>query len=152
LRWFEQIPASWGIVSGFVMLAWFVVILICRRINCLREPYARTGVFFPPTFGWISLGELPYRGVVWRIRVDAPGSSGASDPNEIDLSTIEAEVPPKCPECQTEIEESRSFWGGYLWRCVNCRFKKRNRDSYFRTQARVEKIARRRFEESHLEE
>jgi len=34
------------------------------------------------------------------------------------------ETPPRCPKCETELEETRSFWGGYIWKCVNCGFKK----------------------------
>ncbi len=154
LGWFKLTLASWWIVFGFGlgMLAWAVVTIVRRRIIRLREPCASTGVFIPPPFGWLPMGELLHAGVVWRVRAHAPDPLGASDANEIDLSTIEAEVPPRCSQCGTEIEESRSFWGGYLWRCVSCRFKKRHRNSYYREQKRVAKIAKRRLEKTHLEE
>jgi ribosomal protein L37AE/L43A len=62
-------------------------------------------------------------------------------PHDLDIDT-----PPRCPKCETEIEQTRSFWGGYVWKCVKCGFQKRNRESYYREGERAEKIARREFE------
>ena len=65
---------------------------------------------------------------------------------DIESENIEVEIPPRCPQCKTELEETKKFWGGYKWGCVNCGFTKKNSESWYIERDRVEKIAKRKFE------
>ena len=86
-----------------------------------------------------------YAGVIWIVRAPKPSELDL-EPPEITASDLELETPPRCPKCETEIEQSRSFWGGYVWKCVKCGFHKRNSDSYYREEERARKIAKRHWE------
>jgi ribosomal protein L37AE/L43A len=148
IEWFGLIPNTLWIVFGLFILLWIIVIAIRRRVKQLQELDAGPGIFVisTPAFGWITIGKLNYAGVVWRVRAPAPDPWEPFNPSKISPSSIEVETPPRCPKCETEIEQSHSFWGGYIWRCVSCGFQKRNRDSYYKESERAEKIARREWE------
>lgn len=110
-----------------------------KHLRELDKPSA--GFYSIPLHGWTIIGKLPYKNVIWDILIPAelqPSQSSASD--------IEIGTPPRCPKCQTEIEEKRSFWKGFIWICVRCGFRKRNKDSYYSEADRAEKIAKREFE------
>lgn len=44
------------------------------------------------------------------------------------------------------MKKSAVFWG-YIWDCVECGFKRRNRDSYYIEYKRAEKRAKRYYED-----
>jgi len=149
LGWISKVPTLAYFIVTLVMVLWLSVILVRKRLNYLREQDAGIGIAIVsnPIFGWIELDEIRYKEVIWRTRTPAPGIGGSFDPKELSPDAIQVQTPPRCPECQTEIEESHSFWGGYLWRCVQCGFMKRNRDSFYREFRRAERIAQRKWEE-----
>lgn len=149
MEWFGLIPNTLWIVFGLVIFLWVIVIAIRNRVKRLQKLDADPGVFVisTPVFGWITIGKLNYAGVVWRIRTPAPDPWKSFNPSRISPSSIEVETPPRCPKCETELEQSHSFWGGYIWRCIRCDFQqKRNRDSYYKEGERAEKIAGREWE------
>lgn len=148
IKWFGIIPKESWIIFGIVIFLWVIIIAKRNRIKKLQKLDAGPGVFVisTPAFGWVTIGKLNYAGVVWRVSIPAPAPGESFNPLKITPSSIEVEIPPRCPKCETELEQSHSFWGGYIWRCVRCGFQKRNRDSYYREKDRVEKIARRDWE------
>lgn len=148
IEWFDLIPKTGWIIFGLVIFLWVIGIVIYKRVKQLQKLDTGPRVFFTstPPFGWITVGKLNYAGVVWRVRAPAAAPWESFDHLSISPSDIEVETPPRCPTCETEIEQSHSFWGGYIWRCAGCNFQKRKRDSYYREQGRVEKIARRQWE------
>jgi ribosomal protein L37AE/L43A len=148
LKLFGLIPNTLWIIFGVLIFLWVIIIAIHNRVKKLQKLDASPGIFIisTPLFGWVNIGILNYAGVLWRVCAPAPAPWESSDPLKISPSRIEVDTPPRCPNCETEIEESHSFWGGYIWRCVNCGFKRRNRDSYYRERDRAEKIARREWE------
>jgi len=148
MKLFGLIPNKLWIVFGLVIFLWIVIIVIRRRIKQLQKSNAGPRIFVisTPPFGWINIGKLNYAGVVWRIRASAPPPWESFNPLRVSPSSIEVETPPRCPECETELEESQRFWGGYIWKCVGCGFLKKNRDSYYKESKRAEKIARRKWE------
>lgn len=149
-EWFGLIPKGvWGLLLLGVF-AWGAAILVRKRLKQIRKSDVGPLVGFLPRWGWIAIGEQEYAGVIWEVRVPKPDpyfsayfSKGVPriSPSEIDIAT-----PPRCPNCGTELEQSRSFFIGYVWKCVRCGFKKRNRDSFFGEAERVERIARREWE------
>jgi len=148
MEWFSLIPNTLWIVFGLVIFLWVIIIAIRSRVKQLQKLDAGPGVFVisTPAFGWITIGKLNYAGVVWRVRAPAPSPWESFNLSMISPSNIEMETPPRCPKCETELEQSHSFWGGYIWRCVGCGFQKRSRDSYYKEGERAEKIARREWE------
>ena len=99
-----------------------------------------------PLCGWVSIGELSFVGARWRVLTPAPLPWDEFDPLAISPSYIEIATPPRCPNCGTEIEESRNFWGKYIWLCVNCKWKVKHSKSYFYESTRAKKIAKRWWE------
>lgn len=148
MEWFGLIPRTIWIIFGLIIFLWIIVIAIRNRFKQMRKLDAGSGagVLVWPTHGWTVIGKRNYSGVVWRICVPAPSPWRTFDPSRISVSSIDVETPPRCPDCETELEERHSFWGAYIWRCVKCDFKKRSWDSCHKVAKRVEKIARREWE------
>jgi ribosomal protein L37AE/L43A len=154
--WFARIPRAWWIIAGLFIFVWLLTIAIRKRVKRFRSLDAGPGISVSrtPLFGWIPIGTLKYAEVLWKIRAPAPEPMAPwtrLNRSEISPSCIEVEIPPRCPKCETELEQSHSFWGGCIWKCVQCGFQKRNKDSYYKEEERVEKIARRNWEKQMQE-
>ena len=91
---------------------------------------------------YITIATIDHSDVKWEIGMPYPRCSNKSQ--------LHAKLPPRCPECQTELDQEKSKVGGYVWKCVRCNFKKRNKKSYWAEQEGVEKIARRLWEEGKI--
>jgi hypothetical protein len=132
------------IIWGASIIALIIAFAIYKRIKHLREENSvpRSYVITTSTWGWIDIGSYNYADVVWKIRIPAPSPLKNFRLSEISPYDITVDVPPRCPNCGTEIEQSRRFWGGYIWKCPRGDFKKINRDSYSRESERVEKLVR----------
>jgi len=153
-EWFRLMPKPVWLVLVLVIIAWVVIIVVRKRLKRLKESDAGPiiGVLPRHLYGWISLPEHDYAGVKWKVWLPSPGPFSSRKVSDVSPSSIEVAIPPRCPDCETELEQSRSFWGGYVWRCVACGFKRKNPDSYYREAERVEKIARRAWEKMQEEE
>ena len=82
--------------------------------------------------------DLSYLGVLWKVCVYEQHK-----PRFLDISLdVKVTIPPKCPNCRTELEESKCFFRKYCWECVKCGFKKRNKDDFTLESQRVTRIAR----------
>jgi len=143
--WFHLIPKIVWLVFGLLIAGWIIIILILKRVRQLQKSGISGFVITTPYSGWVTIAKLNYVGVLWRARAPAPDPRGIYPPTILP-SEIEIELPPRCPKCETEIEQSKSFWGGYMWKCFGCGFKKRNLVSYFQEAERAEKIVRRKWE------
>jgi ribosomal protein L37AE/L43A len=148
--WFNAIkPIVWISFLGFIAV-WIIAIIIRKRKKLIDEMNCNYGPIIAsiPAFGWIVIGTMEYAGVIWRIKAPAPAPWKYIGEDEINPYSIEAETPPRCPKCETELEQIHRFWGGYLWSCVSCGFKKKNKNSFYREDDRVTKIARREWEKN----
>lgn len=147
VKWFKVIHV-WIVLGGAVLF--WVIIAVHKRIKRLQKlrDSPSLSVVSIPVYGWITIGEIEYAGVKWMIRAPAPPPFSLSYRGKnISPSDLKVEIPPRCPNCKTELEESPNFWGGYLWKCVRCGFQKKNKESYYKVVRYVEKIARREWEE-----
>jgi Zn ribbon nucleic-acid-binding protein len=88
--------------------------------------------------------ELEHAGVLWTVRVPVPVRGGRTffDPMSVSSSELNIAIPPKCPNCRTELEEKLRFFGGYKWECIRCGFEKRNKDKFGREEHRALKLAK----------
>lgn len=131
-RWIETVVV--------ILLLGLIVFVAAKRIKEVRNSNTSSFVSkeIPPRLGWKKIRELEYKGVIWEIRERRDSYTHLEPETKINVKT-----PPSCPKCRTEIEQTRRFWGGYVWKCINenCRFKKRNKDSYHQEAKRVEKLA-----------
>ena len=146
LEWFANVPIQVWITLIILFALWILVIAIRYRIKNLHKgSHSPVSIITLPYGSWRTVGKLTYADVVWIISAPAPPwyelDLKPINPYDLDINT-----PPRCPKCETEIEQTKSFWGGYVWKCVKCGFNKRNRESYYREGERVKKIARRECE------
>ena len=63
-------------------------------------------------------------------------------PEDIDINYY-----PRCPDCGTKLEEREGLIFGYIWKCVKCGYKTRNKDSFYDERTRVKKIAESEWEQ-----
>jgi ribosomal protein L37AE/L43A len=150
--WINHVPKIILIIFALLIFIWIVFIAIRKRIKFIKEENRSPGIFTisNPLFGWIAIGKLDYAGLIWRISAPSPAPWESFNPSNISPSRIEADTPPRCPKCETEIEESHNFLGGYVWKCVRCGFRKRNKNSFYKEVDRAEKIARREWEKQNF--
>jgi len=145
-EWFATIPSQVWITLVIIFALWILVIAIRYRTRHLRkESQSTISIISVPYGGWRNIGKLKYADVIWIVRAPAPPWYELS-PEPITPHDLDIDTPPRCSKCETEIEQSQSFWGGYVWKCVKCGFQKRNRESYYKEEERAKKIARREFE------
>jgi len=145
-EWFASVPNQVWITLAAIFAIWILAIAIRYRIKQLRkESHSPISIISVPYGGWRNIGKLKYADVIWIVRAPAPPWHEL-DPEPISAYDLDLQTPPRCPKCETEIEQTQSFWGGYIWKCVKCGFHKRNRESYYREEERAKKIARRDFE------
>ena len=143
LAWLKQIP-SWGYVIFFGMtIGWMLMGSIVRRIRHLKQRNLPTTppIFTIPQWGYVTVGTLNYKEVVWRVQIPAPPPWQGLTPAEAHASRVDIKTPPFCPKCETELEQNELFFGNYRWSCVRCSFSIKSKVSYYREAVRAEKIA-----------
>lgn len=93
------------------------------------------------------INEIEYNGVKWTIRAPPP-IQFEIEPEYLRriVNSIDVKVPPKCPKCGLELEQSKNWLFGYTWKCIDCGFTKKNKDSYYVESERAQKICKRDLE------
>ena len=95
-----------------------------------------------PMRGWTESKQIKVFGVWWMTRYPTPNASILLTMEGIELDELDIKLPPLCPECKTELKETRTFWKKYLWSCVNCNFKIKQKESYYELTDDVLKICK----------
>ena len=137
---FKLIPAYVWIIFLILIIFWLLVINRNRRSQHANKPKSH-----PAVYVGASSSETPYMftlihfDIKWKIH-------GWILRDGILPENIEAITPPRCPKCQTEIDEKALLLGGYSWNCPNCSFKKWSRSSFNVLRNSVSKVARRKVE------
>jgi len=143
---FATTPVLVWVILAIIFIPW-IVFAIRHRIKQLhKENWSLKPLRWQPRGGWETIHKIKYAGVVWHVRVPVQASTFKRRV-VLTLDSLDIEIPPRCPDCETKLEETKSFWWWYVWKCVNCGFHKRNRDDCFRVERRVIKLAERWFEE-----
>jgi ribosomal protein L37AE/L43A len=152
LKLFGRVPTAVWIAGVALLVAWYTVVAIRKRLKRLRDARGPFGfVVSTPIWGWLQVGKLEHAGVCWIIRAASPPPWTPCEPHQISPASLEVETPPRCPRCETELEGSERFWGGHLWKCIDCGFERKNSDSYYLESERAERMARRHWERSFHE-
>lgn len=123
-----------------------LVIVVRKRLKELNKGPS-VGVARIPVYGISKLAEFEYCNVKWDICYPNSSPYGLGPAVRIIPEDITVRIPPRCPKCGTELEESNNFWGGFTWKCVRCGFSKRNKDDQYIESDRAERIAKRLYEE-----
>jgi len=105
-----------------------------------------------PAPSWEELRRVAYKGAIWVVQRDAmsPEAKQQAAGDYPGGSQRRVLIPPKCPQCEAELEESRRLFRGYAWRCGGCGFRTESKDSFTETKAQVERLQRRLREELGL--
>lgn len=148
-NWINHIPFYVKVGFIVVIVLWLGIILIRKRLKAI-EP-SGVGAFSVSRYGYEEMGNIDYYGVKWRVIAPLPHPSSLHRGPDLTPTRIRIRTNPRCPDCETELEESKSFWGGYVWNCPGCNFKKKNKRSYYRVGDSVEKIAQRWVEKEFFE-
>jgi len=122
---------------------WYVIVFLIGLIFFLtrKEKISNIRIAAFSRGSLQTVGNLDYRGVKWDVKAPLPSAYEPPEEYEKRLpDIIDVEVPPKCPMCGVELEESKGLIYGYIWKCVDCGFSKRNKDSYYTEYKRAEKI------------
>jgi len=150
LTWFRLIP-HWVKIAFFGIIGlWLIIILVVRRIRNLREQNlpALPLVLSVPRWGYKTIGTMTHKDVTWRIQISAPAPWDGIVGTETQSSRVRLAPEPYCPKCETELEESKTFFGGYCWSCLNCGFATKNNMDAYREAIRAEKLAQSWWEKS----
>jgi len=143
LTWINTIP-SWAYTCFFSFVGfWVIGGWIVRRIRALKERNSPPLplLFSVPRWGYTTVGTLSYKNVVWRVRIPAHAPWETLTKLEARRSRVDIETPPHCQKCDTELEESETFFGRYKWTCIRCGFSSKNESNFYREAVRAEKLA-----------
>lgn len=154
LTWLNVIPS--GVYTIFFTLVgiWLIAGFTIRRIRRLKERNLPSlpSVFTVPQWGYTTVGKLQYKNVVWRVQIPSPAPwDGGLTFSEAHSSRVDIDTPPHCPKCDTELEETETFFGNYRWTCLRCGFTSKNEMSFYHEAARAEKIAQSSWEKEPKE-
>jgi hypothetical protein len=137
---FDRLPKWLTLTIVGAALLVGLVWLISRRYRQIhpRELIA-AGVGMSSYDVFERLGFYSYQGFEWEVtrKRDRRRNGAVTHPDAI--WTV---GPPRCPECEVELKEQKSFWGGFIWQCPQEHFKKRRRDNFHTAAEDVRKLVR----------
>ncbi|ETA68028.1 hypothetical protein MettiDRAFT_1475 [Methanolobus tindarius DSM 2278] len=147
----EQVSFTQMYLFLAVIIFWEMGIILKNRYDTVKRENLKAGALTRhfPIDGYETIFQIQYNGVLWDIRVPKGIDSFLVSSKTVDR--IDVKLPPKCPLCKTELEQTRSFIKGYKWKCVSCGFTKRNNDIWHKEAERAKKIAKRKLE-FHIDE
>ncbi|HAC46937.1 MAG TPA: hypothetical protein DCF65_12860 [Chloroflexi bacterium] len=83
--------------------------------------------------------EGGFRDVIWQYRGREIEGSGSEARPDIDPDSIEVELPPLCPRCQTGLLEGTTMvLRRLVWRCVACHWQRGSRERFATVAAQAE--------------
>ena len=149
LTWLKKIPlwVYWLFLGAII--GWILLVALIRRIRYLHKknlPSLPLG-FSIPRWGYVKVGTLNYQDVVWCIRIPAPSPLRNIGVEKVRNPRVDVETPPRCPKCETELEQTETFFGRYRWTCLRCGFSKKNSISFYHEAVRVQKLAQSQWED-----
>jgi ribosomal protein L37AE/L43A len=127
-----------------VIIYFFVKrIKVISDLNNINSPVI---VIKKPPGGWEDICYENYQGVLWNVRkpVNTFRRDWTSN-SKLDLNEIDIQVPPICPNCKSDLTQKYSLIKGYLWHCVGCSFRKRNKMSFNVAASNVKKVVKGKF-------
>lgn len=145
-KFFSTTPVVVWAILAIILVPWTMYAIHHRTKHIQEENWSSKPLRFKPSGGWKSIDTVKYADVIWNVRVPVQASTFRRS-EVVTRDALDIEIPPRCPKCGTELEQTKNFWGRYVWKCVNCGFHKRNRDDFSREERRVIKLARKQFDD-----
>lgn len=141
-----SIPGRIWVILIVGILIWYLLIFLYSKITAVRslnrESHSVKSVPNPIRRKMmLKVGEIEYNSVVWYIFGDTF--------TRTTIGYINADIPPRCPKCKTKLEQKHGLMKKYVWKCVECNYKKRSNSDFYENAIKVKKIAERRIERKH---
>ncbi|MBA4377031.1 MAG: hypothetical protein C0401_12790 [Anaerolinea sp.] len=137
--WLSAIPSSaLGFIGGTLIT---VAAMGFWKLFHKREISAASPMSYPRG-GYHHISTIKYEGVRWNMQSTTPDPWGQHRQGILGSGDIDVERPPMCPNCPTELLESRTIFGRYRWYCVSCGFVKTSHESYWKVAERADILAR----------
>jgi hypothetical protein len=138
-KYFLATPVYIWIIIGVIIIIWILLLNRRRKVK-LAYSYIINKLLYSSATEYIHLFQITYKKLNWNIK-------GEFYRGDADFSCIESDTPPRCPRCNTEIEEYANllFWG-YRWRCPSCKFFKISINSYHKLKRSVDKIVKNKYD------
>ena len=150
-RLFAATPVAVWVILAVTLIPWTGYAIRHRIKHIRRENWSLKPLKLQPREGWETINKIEHAGVIWQVRVPIRTSTIRGRETRT-LDDLDVQIPPRCPDCGTKLDETKSLCFGYVWECVECGFRKRNRDHFSREERRVIKRAERWFEEAHIDD
>lgn len=149
LAWLSSITSLYTLGFGSLCLMIGFVWYRISHLNKQNLPKPRR-ISVIHLYGYRCIGKLTYKDVKWVVQV--PNSSPCESLFPEETKDVSVKIHPLCPKCETEIEETKTFFGSYLWTCINCGYKTKNDISYVNESVRAENLAKSRVEKENFDE
>lgn len=143
LTWMRAISPPVYVATAALFVWILLAILVIRRVRHLKArnlPELPT-VFSVPAWGYVTVGNLSYKNVNWRIQIPAHAPWRDFALARARSERIDVETPPHCPKCDTKLEETETLFGSYRWSCLRCAFMQKNDMSFYHEAVRARKLA-----------
>jgi len=121
------------ILQPLFLIPWYLYVVLFVGLLAVfitqKEKIRQIGSAPPAPPALQKVDTMAYQGVTWDVvaPVQHPLEKPADYARRLP-TTGEAKMPPKCPKCGVELEEKEGWIYGYIWRCVACGFKKRDKE------------------------
>ncbi len=140
-NFFIDIPFYYYIISTIclALIAFVIIKLSAQKKN------TPLGIYKSLAGTLIDIATLKHEGVFWKIKIPVYKPTDRIFPN-VRLDEIQVEIPPRCPICKCELEETNGVIRKYVWKCPNKDYKKRSGKSFYDIEPTVKKISRRELE------
>ena len=141
-QWLRVLPSwAWGVTAVALLIA--AAATVAARTG--RRPVSHTVVRARgiQIGGWTINAEGSFHSVSWRYVAAARGvpSLNPPAPEDVDIDSLEVRIPPLCPRCRTELEETRPL-GFFRWTCVGCGWSKLGKRSFYEVAESAERFLR----------
>ena len=107
----SSLPLNVLVVFVFVIVLFVSIFLRYRQLHAKRG----FGMIWlqNPSHEWVTLDQLlPYAGVLWKVKQFVPDwvpLGYRENPKTKFVNSFDIVTPPRCPECQTELEQKHLF-------------------------------------------
>jgi len=139
-----RVPRPVVLTVTIIAVAWAGVAFIRAEDAKRRKATTCVGPCVIParTTTIVPVTRLKAHGVMWQVVRWESIWDSASFTSEARRSPTIVEVPPRCPQCDTELSQTYRFWGRWRWYCPNCDFSTIARTTFDGAKGDVGKIAR----------
>lgn len=129
IKFYDIIPKWIFLISLFILIGWILFSFFKQRKKLNRKESYSSFLISGPIYGYRVIGHLIYAGVKWKVRHPNDGPFNRLVEG-IKIDNLDVNTTPYCPKCiEMELIEERNIIGKYVWRCLKCGLKRKNKKS-----------------------